>query len=60
MKKQEAWRIPKMWKGQTVFIIGGGPSLNGTPLHLIHEHRVIGVNCAYMLGDWVDVCWFGD
>jgi hypothetical protein len=26
----------------------------------IHNKRSIGVNDAFMLGDWVDVCWFGD
>ncbi len=26
----------------------------------IKTHRVIGVNNCYELGDWVDVCWFGD
>ena len=29
-------------------------------LSLIHGKRVIGVNQAYKLGPWVDVCWFGD
>ena len=26
----------------------------------LKDHRVIGVNDAYLLGSWVDVCWFGD
>lgn len=26
----------------------------------IHDKNVIGVNAAFMLGDWVDVCFFGD
>ena len=26
----------------------------------IHNQRVIGVNNSYMLGNWVDVVWFGD
>lgn len=54
------WKVPKMWKGQTVFIVGGGPSLNRLDLSLIHDKRCIGVNNAYMLGDWIDLCWFGD
>jgi len=29
-------------------------------LSLLHDKRVIGVNQAYKLGPWVDVCWFGD
>ena len=54
------WKVPKMWEGETVFIIGGGPSLNDLDLSLIHDKRCIGVNNAYRLGDWVDICWFGD
>ena len=27
---------------------------------LIKDKHVIGVNNAYLLGSWVDICWFGD
>lgn len=62
--------------GSTCYIIGGGPSVAyaagiKTPgkdslprvsefLTPIHEKKIIGVNNAYMLGNWVDVLWFGD
>lgn len=49
-----------MWDGETVFIIGGGPSLKGADLSPLRGRRVIGVNDAYQLGDWVEVCYFGD
>ena len=49
-----------VWKDETVFIIGGGPSLIGFDFTPIHERKVIGVNNSYRFGDWVDVCWFGD
>jgi len=54
------WICPQMWKGQTVFVIGGGPSVNTTSLDLIQHRPVIGVNSAFRLGSWVDVCFFGD
>lgn len=54
------WSIPKLWPDSTVFIIGGGPSLLQQDLSLIHDQRVIGVNQAYKLGSWVDICWYGD
>jgi uncharacterized Rossmann fold enzyme len=54
------WEIPELWPGSTVYIIGGGPSLLDLDLSLIHDKRVIGVNQAYKLGAWVDVCWYGD
>lgn len=54
------WNVPRMWEGASVYILGGGYSLLGEKLELIHDKRVIGVNTSFMLGDWVDVCWFGD
>ncbi len=54
------WHCPKFWDGATVFILGGGPSLAKLNLELIHDHRCIGVNNAYQLGNWVDAMWFGD
>lgn len=62
-----------LWQNQTLFVLGGGPSLKQTDLSLIHDRRIIGVNNSY--GDpeykdgqlvryiprsWVDLCWFGD
>ena len=32
----------------------------GDYMHLIHKYRVIGVNIAAFLGDWVDVAYWGD
>lgn len=58
--KSEYWNVPEMWKGATVYILGGGSSLLDENLELIEDKRVIGVNCAFLLGDWVDILWFGD
>jgi len=60
MKAVEMWKPPKIWQGSPAFIIGGGPSVNDVDFSLIKHHRIIGVNNSYQLGDWVDVCWFGD
>lgn len=49
-----------MWADQTVYVIGGGPSLQGMDLSIIHGKPVIGVNNAFELGPWVDVTFFGD
>lgn len=29
-------------------------------MEMLHDKHVIGVNGAFLLGDWVDVCFFGD
>lgn len=54
-----------MWDGATAVILGGGPSLEYTDLTPLQHPRnpkirVIGCNDAFLLGDWVDVCYFGD
>ena len=54
------WEPPKMWAGEIVFIIGGGPSLRGFDFSPLYGRRVIGCNDAYSLGHWVDICIFGD
>lgn len=55
------WRMPsRIWSGRTVYIIGGGPSLEGFDWEPLQKERVIGCNDAYQLGQWVDVCCFGD
>jgi len=60
MKSHEMWHPPKIWNNGTVFILGGGPSLLDNNFDLIENKHVIGINNAYRLGDWVDICWFGD
>jgi len=60
MNGSTLWKPPPIWEGETVYIIGGGPSVNDMPLELIHNKKVIGVNNSYLLGNWVDVCWWGD
>lgn len=53
-------KIPKLWNGGQVFVLGGGPSLLDEDLSLIYDKHVIGVNDAFKLGDWVDVSWSTD
>jgi hypothetical protein len=54
------WTVPRLWPDSTVFILGGGPSLKGMDLACLHNQRTIGPNNSFMIGDWVDVCWFSD
>jgi hypothetical protein len=60
MKKENMFRPPKIWEDGAVFIIGGGTSINDIDFGPIQHYRFIGVNNAYKMGDWVDICWFGD
>ena len=54
------WHAPRMWEGEDVFIIGGGPSLVDFDWEPLKNKHLIGCNDAYQLGDWVDVCYWGD
>lgn len=55
------WHVPRLWQGEKrCFILGGSPCLAEENLELIHDEKVIGCNDAFLLGDWVDICWFTD
>jgi hypothetical protein len=79
MKERAYWEPYPIWLGETVFLIGGGPSLRqyaglhpeerreeaiypalARALSPIHGRPVIGINNAYLLGDWVNILTFGD
>lgn len=52
--------LPRPFEGQTVFVIGGGPSIKSMPLKQIAKRPVVGCNDAFRLGTWVDWLVFGD
>lgn len=54
------WTAPKLWPGNTAFILGGGPSLDDMDLTPLHARRCVGTNDAYAKGQWVDAVVFGD
>lgn len=57
---RQSWKIQPIWSGATVYIIGGGPSVNDLDLEPLKERRSIGVNVAFRHYPWVDVMYFGD
>jgi len=58
--------IKPEWKGQTVTLIGGGPSLTTAQIVSVKEGwwagltRVIGVNDAYRIAPWIDGLYAAD
>jgi len=55
--------VPKDWEGQTVVIIGGGPSVTQTQIDLVSRTRgvpVIAINNAYLIAPWADVLYACD
>jgi hypothetical protein len=54
------WSVCRLWKNETVFILGGGPSLQQSDVNRLKDRRVIAVNDSFRLGDWIDIVWFTD
>lgn len=53
--------VPKLWPGQTVTLIAGGPSLTVADVEAVRgQTRVIAVNDAYKLAPWADVLYAAD
>ncbi len=56
-----AWSVPRDWPGETVFVLGGGPSLIEVDISLLKSHRVIAVNEAGLtIAPWCDVLYYPD
>lgn len=51
--------VEPIWKGEPVWIIGGGPSVAALDLSLLNGKHVIGVNDAFKF-PCTDICYFGD
>lgn len=43
-------------------VLSGNMPISEYSSHMsfLHDKHVIGINGAYLLGDWVDICFFGD
>ncbi len=56
------WRVNEedAWKGQTAFIVGGGPSVALQRPHRLEGRRVIVVNSSYETCPFADFIFFGD
>ena len=55
------WIPAPVWTGETVYILGGGPSLKGFNFNKLRHKLVIGCNDAYQLGSEIcDVIHFAD
>lgn len=55
MKPDGFWRIPRIWRDRTAYILGGGPSLRSVEVTRLKGQRVIACNNAYRLAPWIDV-----
>lgn len=54
------WRIPEEWKGETVFVVGGGPSVAHQRPDRLEGRKVIVINSSYETCPFADILFFGD
>lgn len=57
----ERWPpIPPIWRGETAFVIGGGPSFADVDVERLRCCRIVAINCSWARVPWADVLFFGD
>lgn len=54
------WPVEKLWQGETVFLLGGGPSLRDFDCSRLRGRRVMAINQSCDLAPWADALFFTD
>jgi hypothetical protein len=54
------WTVAPEWQGETVFIVGGGPSVTGQDIELLRGRKVIAVNSSGGVAPFADLLYFAD
>ncbi len=54
------WRAEEIWKGQSCYIIGGGPSLLTQNTALLQGQNIIVINSSYLAFPAAQFCIFSD
>jgi hypothetical protein len=52
--------IPPMWQGETVYVIGGGPSFEAVNPDRLRGRNIVVVNTSWVRVPFADVLFFGD
>lgn len=58
--EHDFWSVPRLWAGETAFVIGGGASLSGFDFNRLSGQRCIAVNAAGYDVPWADYLFFTD
>lgn len=54
------FRAEPIWKDETCYIIGGGPSVTSQPTHLLKGQKIIVINSSYIAFPEAQFCIFSD
>ena len=60
MEVPEAWRVPPLWRGETVFCVASGPSSGRLDLSRLEGRRVIAINDNYLRCPFAGLLYFCD
>jgi len=60
MPHKQLWKVTPDWKGETAYIIAGGPSVLMQNLRVLKGRRVIVINSSYEAYPEADILFFGD
>ena len=56
----QAWSVPPLWRGETVFCVASGPSSKDLDLGVLRGRPVIVVNDNYLRCPWAPLLYFCD
>lgn len=54
------WSCPRLWPGETAYVIAGGPSLTGFDFSVLQGRNVIAINSSAMSVPFAPFMFFGD
>ncbi len=54
------WTVPKMWDGETCFILAGGPSLTGFDASVLGSRRVLTINDSWRIAPERSINYYCD
>lgn len=54
------WEVPPIWRGETAFVVAGGPSAREFSPDWLRGQRVIAVNSSYIAYPFADILFFCD
>jgi hypothetical protein len=54
------WQISPEWKGETAFVVAGGPSVAAIDLNMLRGQKVIAVNSSFRAVPFADFLIFAD
>ncbi len=59
-RDNEFWPPPPLWRGETAFLLAGGPSLAGFDCERLRGRHVIAINSSCHRAPWAEILFFHD